>query len=197
MTRLLAFASLAIAASNIAYAASGDPTGGPITAPAGGPADLMSARVAYIVHKEGQPDTLQISPSGRILNDLLERPEWDGDVVLALLNERNDFYHTRLGAEMAAPLLTTNLINYDDLSWVAVDEDTGLEMTIPASDELRQANIAQALGLNRETGDIEGSINEVHIELDASGYTAEELAARNAVDEAEEAKPQRANGTLG
>lgn len=140
-----------------------------------------SRRVAFIVHKEGEPGTLEISPNGRVLTEQFERPEWAGNAVLALLSERNTFYSTRLGAEIAEPMLTTNIINFDDLGWVALD-DEGLEVELLADTEYRQNAISAALGIDRETGDIEGAITEHYIDRDNAGYTLADIAERADTD---------------
>lgn len=158
-----------------------------------------SRRTAYIVHKDGQPSTLELSPSGRVLTENFERPEWSGNAVLALLSARTTFYTDRLGPELAEPLLTTNIINYDDLGWVALD-DEGLEVEVLADDEYRQNMLSATLGIDRETGDIEGSITEHYIDRDNAGYTLADIAekadtdAHFGADESKQAATGNGNG---
>ncbi len=133
--------------------------------------------------KEGQPETLELSPSGRVVTEVFDRPEWAGSAVLAMLYERNNFYQTRLGADLAAPLMATNIVNFDDLSWVIVDEETGLEDVLSADDEFRMGVIATAMGVDRETGDIEGSIAEHYIDRDNKGLTLDQIVSKQDADE--------------
>ena len=184
LTASLGLATALMAMSNIAYASEGGGSGGaPLTGDEQAKAAKALAgpdtgRVAYIVHKEGEADTLELSPSGRVLTEPFDRPEWAGSAVLALLYERNNFYQLRLGADIASPILETNIINFDDLSWVIVDEDTGLEDVLSASDEFRMQTIAVAMGVDRETGDIEGSIVEHYIDRDNKGLTLDEIVGK-------------------
>lgn len=139
-------------------------------------------RVAYIVHKEGEPGTLELFPSGRVATEQFNRPEWAGNAVLAVLAERNTFYSTRVGAELAEPLLNTNIINFDDLAWVALDEE-GLEVELLADTEFRQNTLAKLVGADRETGDIDGAIAEHYVERDNAGYTLQDIADKADTDE--------------
>jgi hypothetical protein len=142
---------------------------------------LDTNRVTYIVHKEGEPGTLELAPSGRILTEQFDRPEWAGTAVLALLGQRNEFYQQRLGAELAEPLVSTNVINFLDLGFVALDEN-GDEIEMTADDEFRQNVLAAALGVDRETGDIAGSITDHYIDRDNAGYTLEDIASKQDID---------------
>lgn len=140
-----------------------------------------SRRTAYIVHKDEHPGTLELSPSGRVVTEAFDMPEWAGGVVLALLAERTTFYTGRLGADMAEPMLTSNVINFDDLNWVALDDD-GLEVEIIADDEYRQSTLAAAIGINRDTGDIDAAVTEFFIDRDNVGYTLQDIADKADVD---------------
>lgn len=137
--------------------------------------------VAYIVHKEGEPGTLELYPTGRVATEQFDRPEWAGNAVLALLAERNTYYTSRAGADLAQPLLDTNIINFDDLGWVALD-DEGLEVELLADTEFRQNTLATLIGVDRETGDIDGAITEHYIERDNAGYTLQDIADKADVD---------------
>ena len=180
----LSLAGLVLASSAILTFSPPDAGGGPAAEGTASPVlrGPDTGKVAYIVHKEGQPDTLELSPSGRILTEPFDRPEWAGSAVLAKLYERNAFYQTRLGADLAAPILETNIINFDDLSWVIVDEDTGLEDELSADNEYRMNALAKAAGIDRETGDIEGSLVEHFIDRDNKGYTLEEIVSKQDAD---------------
>lgn len=140
-----------------------------------------SRRTAYIVHKEGEPGTLELFNSGRVATEQFDRPEWAGNAVLALLAERNTFYTTRAGADLAQPLLDTNIINFDDLGWVALDEE-GLEVELLADTEFRQNTLSTLLGIDRETGDIDGAITDHYIERDNVGYTLADIAEKSDID---------------
>lgn len=131
----------------------------------------------YIVHKEGAEGSLQLTRNGLVKTPVFDRPEWAGPVAVAMLAERNHYYQTRLGAELAAPLIETNIINYDDLHWVALDEDQN-EVEIEASADYRNTVIAVALGVNLETGDISGAVTEHYIDRDNKGYTLDQLAQK-------------------
>lgn len=156
---------------------------------------LNSNRTAYIVHKEGEPGTLELSPSGRVVTEPFNRPDWAGNVVLANLAERNMFYQTRLGAELAEPLVTTNIINVLDLGFVALD-DEGNEVELIADSEYRMNMLATTLGVDRETGDIEGAVTEHYIDRDNKGYTLEEIASKQDIDAVfgEQTQQQTAKG---
>lgn len=140
-----------------------------------------SNKPVYIVHKEGEPGTLELNAAGRVVTEQFDRPEWAGTSVLGLLAERNTFYQTRLGAELAEPLVTTNIINVLDLGFVAMD-DEGNEVELIADDEYRQNVLAAALGIDRETGDIEGSITDHYIDRDNAGYTLADIASKQDID---------------
>lgn len=131
----------------------------------------------YIVHKEGAEGSLQLTRNGLVKTPVFDRPEWAGQVSTAMLAERNHFYQTRLGAELASPLIETNIINFDDLHWVAMDDDQN-EVEIEASADYRNAVLAAALGVNLETGDISGAVTEHYIDRDNKGYTLEQLAQK-------------------
>lgn len=138
---------------------------------------------AYVVHMEGKPDTILLHSSGRIATEPFEMPDWATDgIALAKLSERNTFYLNRLGTELAAPLLNSNIINYADLSWVAVDED-GEEVEVPASDEYRMGVLATVLGVDRETGMIEAAVTEHYINTAGEAYTAEEIISQTEADQ--------------
>ena len=132
---------------------------------------------AYIVHKEGEPDTLLLSANGRITTEMFDRPAWCPEgAAIALLARRNDFYQTRLGTELATPLLDTNIVNVLDLDWVTVDEE-GEEQVIAADEEYRMGVLATALGVDREEGLIAAAITDHYLDQDGHGYTAEQIAA--------------------
>jgi hypothetical protein len=51
-----------------------------------------------IVHKKDAEGALIIgSLSGRVIQPIMEQPEWAEGLVVALLSERHEFYMTRLG----------------------------------------------------------------------------------------------------
>lgn len=137
---------------------------------------------SYIVHKEGEAAILELSKSGRVVTEGFNKPEWAGQVVLAVLHERNEFYSKRLGGELAEPLLNTNVINFDDLCWVALDAE-GEEVELIADVEFRNNVLASVLGVDRETGDIDGAVAEHYIERDNAGYTLQDIASKQDIDE--------------
>lgn len=138
---------------------------------------------AFVVHMEGKPETILLSANGRIVTEPMDMPEWaHSGLALAKLAERTMFYQTRLDPQMAAPILESNIINYEDLNWVATDED-GEEIEVPCNDEYRQNVLAQALGIDRETGEIENVITERYIDREGQVYTAEEIVSKEQADQ--------------
>lgn len=136
----------------------------------------------YVVHKEGQPGTIILQASGRIKTEPFEVPEWAGSgLAMAQLAARNQFYLTRLGTELAGPLLGSNIIAYDDLDWVCVDE-AGDEFILEASDEYRQTVLATALGVDRDEGTIANAITDHYIDRQGDTYTAEQIAGKAEAD---------------
>lgn len=128
-----------------------------------------------VVHKEGSPETILLTLSGRIETEPFDLPEWAAEgIALAKLSEREHFYKTRLGP-MSEAMLGSNVINYDDLSWVAVNTD-GDEFVIEADEEFRMGVLASALGVDREQGIIDGAITDYYIDQAGSTYTGEEVA---------------------
>lgn len=149
------------------------------------------AKEAYIVHKDGEPDTILLSANGRIVTEAFDMPAWAPDgVALAKLAERNDYYQRTLGAAAAAPILGSNLINVRDLNWVCVDED-GEEVEYPVDQSFRDSVLAAVIGIDLETGDIKGALMDHYLDADSNGYTAEEIVAK------EEADKVFASGTQG
>lgn len=144
-------------------------------------------RVNFIVHKEGVPDTVELSPSGRIITETHELPDWMPDgAYMADLAERNNFYQTRLGADTAERAgLGGNIINVDDLAWLCIDpEGSGVDETVvPASTEHRNAVLMKLLGVDDE-GKIEGAVVDHYIAQDGRGYTLEELEAQKRTEQA-------------
>lgn len=98
-----------------------------------------------MVHKKGEEGALIIgSLSGRIIQPLMERPDWAEGLTVALLAERHEFYVSRLGtAPGESPML-----HFEDLGWIGVDaEGEALELT--ADSEFRMDVLAETLGVIR------------------------------------------------
>ncbi len=68
-----------------------------------------------------------------------------------------------------------------NLGWVALD-DEGLEVELLADDEFRQNTLSTILGINRETGDIDGAITDHYIDRDNAGYTLADIADKADMD---------------
>lgn len=141
-----------------------------------------SQRVAFIVHKEGEAAVLELNAAGRVVTEQMYRPDWSGNAILATLAERNQFYSSRLGPELAEPMLTTNIINFDDLGWVALD-DEGLEVELIADAEFRQNVLAAVMGVDRDEGTIDNAVAEHYIDRDNAGYTLADIASKQDIEE--------------
>jgi hypothetical protein len=98
-----------------------------------------------LVHKKGCEGALVIgSLSGRIIQPIMERPDWAEGLSVALLAERHEFYMSRLGiAPGESPML-----EFEDLGWVGVNaEGEAIELT--ADSEFRMDVLAETLGVIR------------------------------------------------
>lgn len=161
-----------------------------------GRANAPTGRMVIFVHKEGVADTIELSPSGRILTEPHDRPDWVPDgATMAELAERTNFYQTRLGADDAEQVLGTNIIHVDDLAWDCIDPDGDgrTELTVPANVEFRNSMLMKCLHITDEdvtdpvTGKvvdqesrIRGAMIDHYIAQDGKGYTLEELLAQQA-----------------
>lgn len=127
--------------------------------------NLLETETAFHVHKTGHEGAIELSANGRVLTDLNERPEWAHGLGAAMLFERTKFYTDRVGP-VASEHLAMNVIDMDDLSWVAFDHE-GDEVEVLASNEFRMETLATMLGVDEE-GEIHGAIAEYTISRDTS-----------------------------
>lgn len=135
-----------------------------------------TAETLLTVHRTDHEGVLQVSSlTGIITTPNDERPDWAEGLTCALLAEHRGYYTARLGA--ASPLASGGeMLNYEDLGWIGVDED-GHEVEIEANAEFRMNRIAEVIGVNRETGEITGNVlAEAEIAFDRN-RTDEEAAA--------------------
>lgn len=152
----------------------------------------LTGKVAH-VHKKDADGMLAIDAvTGQVLPEQHDRPDWADGLVLAQLAERHIFYAAKLGEEgYTAEMRNPDIYAFEDLGWLAMKTDPeastedldaqgnivdDAEYVRAADDEHRQTVIAAALGIDRETGDIENVLAEVEIASDQT-RTAAELAA--------------------
>lgn len=156
--------------------------------------DTSTTEPTKIVQRTDHEGVLQINAhTGLIVTPNDERPDWADGLACALLNERNEFYVQRLGAAYTDELRNPEALHYEDLGWVAVDE-AGDEVEIEADAEHRMQFIADLIGVDRETGEIKGTVlAETEIAMDRT-RSPEELAA---FEHSQEAGFQQATGTSG
>ena len=98
-----------------------------------------------LVHKKDCEGGLIIgSLSGRIIQPIMERPDWSEGLSVALLAERHEFYVTRLGT----PPGESPMIAFEDLGWVGVDAE-GNAIELEADSEFRMDAVAESVGVLR------------------------------------------------
>lgn len=161
----------------------------------------IPARV--LVHKTDHEGTIELHGTrGILLTAIEDRPDWSEGLVYALLNERQEFYASRLGPAFTMEMRFPTAINFDDLGWVGIDEN-GSEMETPASDDFRMEFMSAALGVDREEGTVSGALAEAELEASVPEYSRGDLKL---VDEAlretmgqpsQQTQDQRASGTTG
>lgn len=136
----------------------------------------LSGKVT-LVHKQGEEGALEIdSVSGLVIPGQWNRPEWAASLVCASLAERHNFYTTRLGSDYADAHRWPEVFAYEDLSWSAVDVDTGEAVDIEASTEFRMEVLAGVVGMDLSTGEVSGASAEAEIAMD-QWRSAEEIKA--------------------
>lgn len=150
------------------------------TAPTPKPELGLSGRVAH-VHKKDAEGMLMIDAfTGQVIPDQHDRPEWADGLVLAQLAERHTFYTTRLGANYADAHKDPEVFAFEDLGWLGLNMEDGEETVIAADNEFRMEVIANVLGIDRETGAIEGALAEAEVYADDTRSPAELAALEQA-----------------
>lgn len=102
-----------------------------------------------LVHRKDHEGAVQINATTGIIvtaND--ERPEWSDGLTVALINERDQFYTSRLGPAYTNEMRRPEVLEYADLSWIGVDEE-GHEVEIEADAEHRMQTLADIVGVDR------------------------------------------------
>lgn len=132
-----------------------------------------------LVHKLGDEGTITIDNlTGGIVTPIDERPDWAEGLANALPRERETFYKTRLGEDIAATN-KPDAIAFEDLAWVGVDGEGDL-VELSADHEFRMEVVKEFLGIDEETGEMtkDGwrTVAEVEIALD-NVRTSEEASA--------------------
>lgn len=136
----------------------------------------LTGKVA-LVHKADAEGMLQIDAfTGQVIPGQHDRPEWADGLVMAQLAERHIFYASRLGEKYADEHKSPEVFAFEDLGWLALDMNTGDELTLDADSEFRMEVMGTVLGIDRETGDIKGVLAETEIASDQL-RSAAELAA--------------------
>lgn len=117
------------------------------------------------VHKKDAEGILLIDAfTGQVLPDSLQgeggRPEWAtySGLVMAMLTERLLWHSSRLGGTMSPEQAQPEVLAFEDVTWLALNTEDGEETVIEADDEFRMEILSAALGINRETGDITGTL---------------------------------------
>lgn len=147
---------------------------------------LGESRVKF-VSKTGEEGMIALDEgTGQLLTKLTEMPDWADKLATAGLAERQKFYFDRLGKESPECIahLSADTINFDDLSWFAVDDD-GKTVEIEASGEYRLGIVTDMLEkagviVNGEIKQTSGYIYEGALDADTAPATAEEAAATTA-----------------
>ncbi len=128
----------------------------------------MAAKTV-LVHKVNEEGALVLDAiTGRITTPLDERPEWSDGLAVAMFNERDQFYSSRLGDKYTAEHKHPEMIAYQDLTWLGAGENEGEAVEIEADADYRMEVVSEILGIDRE-GELEdlGTLGAT----DASGYT--------------------------
>jgi hypothetical protein len=148
------------------------------------------------VHKQDCEGVLYINAvTGLVQQPIEERPEWADGLACALTAERHGWYSSRLGAQYAAEHRHPEAYAYEDLGWLAINEE-GEEFEIEADSEHRMEIIATVAGLDREEGTFTGAnLTEVELSLDRTREAGEVAALEKAQEEGFEAV--RGDGTNG
>lgn len=130
------------------------------------------------VHKKDCEGAIMIdSYTGQVATPADERPDWADGLALANLAERHKFYTDRLGPSYSDDHKAPDLFAYEDLEWLAVAMEDGLnddgterkagdEMIVAADAEHRQDVMATILGVDREEGDMGAVLAEAEIASD-------------------------------
>lgn len=137
-----------------------------------------------MVHKKDHEGALLIDANTGLPNGPVdERPEWSDGYTAALLNERREFYAKRLGPTSTDEHQYPQMIDTDDLGWIAVDA-TGSEFEIEASAEHRMNVIGELAGVDMTTGEATGT-NMVTAEIALDTARTDEQAS--ALEQSQEA----------
>lgn len=140
----------------------------------------MTNKMITIV-AEGQEGSFQIDALTGMVQNVQDVPEWATGVATALLAERADFYTKRLGAEKAADHLSSQLVQFNDLGWIGVDNE-GDEVSIDAGEEHRREVVAKLLGMSIDPA--HGDIDQAHgPTMRSLQLEAEEEAIQTATEE--------------
>jgi hypothetical protein len=121
---------------------------------------MTTSKDSIVIHKEGEEGALTVNRyTGVITTPGSERPEWAQGLATAMLAERIEFYGKRLGTDSQAfkNLADPQAIAFNDLAWIGVDAN-GDEIEIEADGDHRMDVVAQLIGVDRETGEVSGTI---------------------------------------
>lgn len=139
------------------------------------------------VHKENEEGVLLIDAfSGLVQGDPMERPEWSAGLTCALVNDRQEWYTSRLGPLFTAEMQRPQAFNVEDLDWKTIEEDGLTEGDQPHDADYRMEVMAGIAGITR-TNDPEVAIHpdaSVGVTIARDNLrTDEEVAAFNKAQE--------------
>lgn len=141
------------------------------------------------VHLDGTEGTIEIDAlTGIVKTNVDERPEWADGLTCALIQERVSFYFgndkikTRLDRSKFEPaIMGAELIDMRDLSWTAIDPETGEAVEVEADADFRMGAVAGLLGIDREDFDATSEY-EIEVAHDTSRTTEEAVTFSDVKD---------------
>jgi hypothetical protein len=142
-----------------------------------------------LIHKKDAEGALIVNAmTGIIQQDQNDRPEWAEGLSTALLSERLQFYTTRLGPHFTDELRNPDVLAFEDLGFIGVDEE-GEPIELEADAEHRMETISTVFGIDRErnedgVGTHTGyTVSEVEIGMQSTRSQEEQAAFERAAEQ--------------
>lgn len=149
-----------------------------------------------LVHRKDHEGALQINATTGIIttpND--ERPEWSDGLTVALINERDQFYTSRLGPMYTETMRRPEVLEYADLSWIGVNEE-GHEVEIEADAEHRMQTLADLVGVDRSAdATAEHTSGTILAEAEIAYNRERTFEEQAALEQAQKEQPGKLTGT--
>ena len=143
----------------------------------------MTNRIA--IHKAGLEGAFHIDAlDGRVVTPVDERPDWAEGFAVALLGERWGWYEQRLGRNLPDSIRKPEMIDANDLGWIAFDHE-GQEVEIEADSDHRMDILAGLLNVDREDFDGEKNFQGSLAHAEATHSYATQPTSEATLEEAE------------